>query len=464
MKSIRIIFCVLFFAICAFPAVSMFFTKQDASLERREKTELPKLMENGEFNTEIGDQLEGYISENFGFRAEMVTANNGILSGVFGVSGEDKVIVGSDEWLFLEETSDDYQGINQLSDREIRNVSKTIRMIEDYVRENGLEFVFTVAPNKNTLYGEFMPYYYVDGENSNLNRLNSQLEEMGVSYIDLMFMLKESYMSTPDDGTFLYHKRDTHWNNKGAFIATNGILRKIGFDTIEKNFSWVEKRDYTGDLEAMIYPKSSYKDIQYYPDDMSVIEGFKFEKNRGNVEAQDFVTNSLVNKDGSILFFRDSFANAIAPFLSTHVGNVRYQKYIPYQVNLIEREKYDAVVIEIAERNIPELLKSAPKIPAKLVTLSGNAISTAEPGFTFKKEKSGKYFTVTGEVDKKLINVNSDIYVLVENSSSTYVFEAFSIKETGFSSMIEENLIEENAKIKVVIKNGDELNILENSK
>ena len=71
---------------------------------------------------------------------------------------------------------------------------------------------------------------------------------------------------------------------------------------------------------------------------------------------------------------------------------------------------------------------------------------------------------VTGEVDKKLIDVNSDIYVLVENSSNTYVFEAFSIKETGFSSMIEENLIEENAKIKVVIKNGDELNILENSK
>ncbi len=463
MKSIRIIFCVLFFAICAFPAVSMLFTKQDAALERREETELPKLMENGELNTEIGDQLESYISENFGFRAEMVTLNNGILSGVFGVSGEDKVIVGSDEWLFLEETSDDYSGINQLSDREIRNVSKAIKMIEEYVRGNGLEFVFTVAPNKNTLYGEYMPYYYVDGEVSNLNRLNVKLNEMGVSYIDLVFKLEQLYMSTPDDGTFLYHKRDTHWNNKGAFIATNEILRKIGFETIDKNFNWVEKRDYTGDLEAMIYPKSNYKDLQYYPDDMSLIEGFKFAKNRGNVEAQDFVTNSLDKKDGSILFFRDSFANAIAPFLSTHVGNVRYQKYIPYQVNLIEREKYDAVVIEIAERNIPELLKSAPKVPAKLVTLSGNAVSVSEPSFTINKEINGKYVVLSGEVGKKQIEVESDIYILIENSSSTYVFESFPIGENGFSAMIEENLIEENAKIKIVVKNGDTLNILEKS-
>lgn len=179
MKKIRIIFCVLFFAICAFPAVSMFFTSQDADLERREKAEMPKLVEDGKLNIEIGDQLESYVSENFGFRAEFVSANNAILSGIFGVSGEDKVIVGRDEWLFLEETRDDFSGINQLSDREIRNVAKTIEIIEKYVRGNGLEFVFTVAPNKNTLYGEFMPYYYADGESSNLNRLNSQLEEMG---------------------------------------------------------------------------------------------------------------------------------------------------------------------------------------------------------------------------------------------------------------------------------------------
>lgn len=279
-----------------------------------------------------------------------------------------------------------------------------------------------------------------------------------------MFMLKESYMSTPDDGTSLYHKRDTHWNNKGAFIATNGILRKIGFDTIEKNFSWVKKRDYTGDLEAMIYPVSSYKDWQFYPDDLTIIEGFRFKKRGASVESQDFVTSSLGEKNGSILFFRDSFANAIAPFLSSQVGNVRYQKYIPYQVNLIERESYDAVVIEIAERNIKELLKSAPKVPARVVTLSGNAVSTSVPGFTISRENSGNYAVFTGEIANEHIDVNSDIYLLIKNDSSTYVFEAFPIGEYGFSAMIEENLIEQGAKIQVVVKDGDVLNILENSK
>lgn len=461
MKSIRIIFCVLFFMICAFPAVSMFFTSQDSSLERREETEPPKLISNGKLNQQIGDQLEGYISQNFGFRSIMVNANNSLLSSIFKVSGEDKVIVGKDDWLFLEETSDDYQGINQLSDREIRNVSKTIRMIEDYVRKNGLEFVFTVAPNKNTLYGEFMPYYYVDGEDSNLSRLNSQLEKMGVSYIDLFAELKEALNSNDELNNILYHKRDTHWNNKGAFLATNEILSKTGFDTIDFDFEWVKSQDFKGDLEDMIYPDSDYIDYQYYPDNKSLISDFRFTRSGRNVESQDFITESLSQKQGSILFFRDSFGNAIVPFLSSHINNVRYQKYLPYQVNLIEREKYDAVVIEIAERNIPELLKEAPKIPARVVTLSGNATTTENADFKIKMEQNGSLITISGEVNKKYLKANSDIYVLQKNSDSTYVFETFPVGEYGFCANIEKELIDENSAISIVVKDGEQLNILE---
>lgn len=457
MKTIRIIFCALFFAVCAFPAVSMFFSEQDASVERREETELPEIVVNGKLNQDFGDGVESYVSEHFGFRAELVTANNALLSGIFGVSGENKVIVGKDGWLFLEETAEDYQGVKLLSEREIYNIARSIRLTEEYVRSDGLEFVFAVAPNKNTLYGGFMPYYYVEGDFSNLERLNAQLEKLGVSYVDLYGVL-----SGYDE--VLYHKRDTHWNNKGAFIAVNEILESTGFEKIPEDFGWVLKKDYTGDLEHMIYPVSGYKDYQYYPDNTKLIENFRFEKNRGSVESPDFVTSSLDEKDGSILFFRDSFANAVAPFLSSHVGNVRYQKYIPYQINLIEREKYDAVVIEIAERNLPELLKAAPKVPAKVVTLSGNAVTTSEPCFTLTRENSGNYAVFEGTVDSGFIDVTTDIYILVENNSSTYVFEAFPVGENGFSAMIEENLVENGAAVRVVLKNGGELNILENQK
>ena len=56
------------------------------------------------------------------------------------------------------------------------------------MRQGAVDFVFTVAPNKNSLYGENMPYYdslKVDEEN-NLARLVPFLEKEGVSYVDLM--------------------------------------------------------------------------------------------------------------------------------------------------------------------------------------------------------------------------------------------------------------------------------------
>lgn len=436
----------------------MLFSRQDASAERREETELPEIIENGKLNQDFGDGLESYVSEHFGYRAELVTANNAVLSAVFGVSGEDKVIVGKDGWLFLEETSDNYQGIELLSDREIYNIARSLSLMEKYVTSHGLGFVFAAAPNKNTLYGEFMPYYYTDGDSSDLERLQDQLEALNVSYIDLYGIL-----GGYDD--VLYHRRDTHWNNKGAFIAANEILESIGFEKIAEDFGWTAREDHTGDLEAMIYPVSRRKDLQYYPENMSLIEGFSITSHGKSVESPDFVTSSLGERDGSVLFFRDSFANAIAPFFSSHIGNVRYQKYIPYHLDLIEREEYDAVVIEIAERNLPELLRSAPKVPAGAVTLKGNAISTQEPCFTVSCENSGDYTLLEGEVDSSCIHVDSDIFILVENPSSTYVFEAFPLGENGFSAMIATSLIEADeagTAIKVIVKNGDTLNILEN--
>ena len=65
-------------------------------------------------------------------------------------------------------------------------------MIQRYAQENGIKFVFTIAPNKNSLYGEYMPYYYQafrSGE-SNLGRLQKYLDSEGVNYVDLYGLLK----------------------------------------------------------------------------------------------------------------------------------------------------------------------------------------------------------------------------------------------------------------------------------
>lgn len=67
------------------------------------------------------------------------------------------------------------------------------------------DFLFTIAPNKNSLYGEHMPYYDSSrvSEEKNLVNIKPWLEREGVHYADLyeMFQGQEE---------ILYHKRDSH--------------------------------------------------------------------------------------------------------------------------------------------------------------------------------------------------------------------------------------------------------------
>ena len=47
-----------------------------------------------------------------------------------------------------------------MSDRALFNTRHNLEITQNYLTENNVNFLFTVAPNKNTLYSENMPYYY----------------------------------------------------------------------------------------------------------------------------------------------------------------------------------------------------------------------------------------------------------------------------------------------------------------
>ena len=59
-----------------------------------------------------------------------------------------------------------------------------LKLIQQYVESWGSGFIFTVAPNKNSLYNENMPYYYQKGSESNLVNLMEQMEKAGISYLN----------------------------------------------------------------------------------------------------------------------------------------------------------------------------------------------------------------------------------------------------------------------------------------
>ena len=65
----------------------------------------------------------------------------------------------------------------------------------------------------------------------------------------------------------LYHKRDSHWNNKGAAVAAETLLSSLKKEHVSyKKEPYTIKTDFTGDLDEMLYPLATTPEEEVYYD------------------------------------------------------------------------------------------------------------------------------------------------------------------------------------------------------
>ena len=220
MKKIEyIIFVCICFILCVIPFAGMSVAKTDTTSENRTLASLPEWEKEGKWNQDYFTELGQYFEDHFAFRNLFVAADSMIQSNVFQVSNIDTVIKGENGWLYYNATLSDYKGDNLMSERAVFNAANNMSMIQQYVEAQGGSFLLTVAPNKNTLYPENMPYYVEKkvSEKKNIDALEAALEEQNVSYADLF----EVFEAEED---IYYMKKDSHWNNQGAVMAYNKIM------------------------------------------------------------------------------------------------------------------------------------------------------------------------------------------------------------------------------------------------
>lgn len=353
------IYTTAFIGICLVPAVLTPFMKYDSSKEKRELGKFPSIKtENGELNFEFFDEFETYFSEHFAFRPQLVTADGRLKATLTATSPNSDVIVGKDGWLYYGETIGDFLRTETLSPREISNIANNLRIVNEYCRERGAEFIFFSAPNKNTLYPEYMPYNYVSANReSNLEMLTSELAD------DDFFYDMKSALLNLNSPTPLYHKTDTHWNNFGAYAAHTMLMNKIGKSSCGVGNGWYTAHDRLGDLAAMIYPAEDAKDMQLHNDYEFTYEYTSRFRGLDDIS----ITTSCENGNGNLLMYRDSYGEAILPYMAEVFESAEFSRAVPYRLNNIKEN--DTVIIEIVERNLGNLLKQAPIMEASLVDI-----------------------------------------------------------------------------------------------
>ncbi len=104
-------------------------------------------------------------------------------------------------------------------DRMIRRMADNIKAISDSLSSMyNLELIFMPVPNSMTIHHDLVTDQEYDGY---LPRLCAAVKERGVRVIELY----DLFVGRRDE--FLYHPTDTHWNELGASIAFEEMVRVI---------------------------------------------------------------------------------------------------------------------------------------------------------------------------------------------------------------------------------------------
>ncbi|MBE6949502.1 MAG: hypothetical protein E7456_06615 [Ruminococcaceae bacterium] len=448
MKNKSIIFIVVCMVLCLIPSVGMLFFPTTETTENRAMAEAPQLItEEGTFNRSFFQDFEDYFTEHIALRNQLVYTDAKIQTKVFHESNVSGVINGTNGWLYYSSTLEDYLGTDVMSERELYNLAHNFSVIQDYLNGQNIDFVLTIAPNKNTLYGDNMPYYAscVVNEDHNAKLLAPMLSEQKVSYLDL-FSLFESQDET------LYLLRDSHWNMKGACLAYNAIMDDL--ELAHEDYSDTEPmlvKNENGDLNKMLY--SFYGELEEnYSYDLT--QEYVYANDVDSVEDGWIITENQ-NGNGTLLMFRDSFANTLIPFMSNEFKSAYYSKGEP---NAMERfvEMYapDCVVIEKVERNISNYLDDPPIITPTQTELPA-ALTIATTDTTVEIEaclNDVNYYKLSGTVDAERIQNNSEILVSVDGK----LYRAYQTGEDGYSLYLKQSeFTDALAEVRVYVLNDD---------
>lgn len=364
-----IIISTCFIAIISVPMVStsLGITSVKSDTEKRNLAVKPNInLKDKSFKSFISG-YEKYVEDNFGFRQELIRFNNIVKVKLFNTSPSDRVIIGDEDWLFYnaEDEIEDYRGTNHFSNEELEKIKNNLEERSQWLNKKGVNFYFVVAPNKSTIYPEYLPSNIIKyNSESRLDQLINYLSKHSdTNIVDLRPALKKN-----KSNYLLYKKNDTHWNAMGAFVGYSEIASILKEDSIITEELSIDDYDIVterggGDLANML----SMNDIieaNYLTLKPKIATTVK----KVEIDASPYPNPSrlVVNENTSstsglkLLMFRDSFSSDLIPFLSEHFLKSVYVWDQYFDADLIEKEDPDVVIFEVVERNLETLLVENP--------------------------------------------------------------------------------------------------------
>jgi hypothetical protein len=352
---------VIFIATLGLPMTGMVLNlDRDApSGENRTLASWPQFRWDGASLRALPEQLTRYFEDHFAFRERLVRWQAIVRLHGLGVSPSASVIKGRDGWLFYadDDAMADYAEAPPFTGAELELWRQTLQDTSDWLRARRIAYVFVIAPDKHVIYPEYMPNTIRRTAISRIDQLVDHLREHStVRVVDLRPPLLAA-----KDHERLYHRTDTHWNDRGAFVAYQSIidalteefpaLRPASRSAFEPRVVQSDGLDLAGMLGLTeVLHEEDLVLVPRHP----VTRILEPQHPNARLTHARIVTETP-NRGPRAVVFMDSFGPALVPFLSEDFSRVVYLWQDNIDPQVVQQESPQVVIQELVGRALSTL-------------------------------------------------------------------------------------------------------------
>lgn len=268
---------------------------------------------------------------------------------------------GKDGWLFLGNAYDHSVAKLKLAmkpgEPEVDKLAQSFAKVSEADARFGARTVLIVGPNKSSIYPEYLP----KGLTPSPVRYSSFFLEKLIDIPGLaVYDPTSDLLAAKKSQGLLYWKTDTHWNNKGAYLAFAGFARLVNVRPPDVTFT--QGSTHRGDLISI----SGLKDFPLdRRDNWDVVwrqrPAWTEQEIPGEQKtpfgAPTLVTNDRPISRQSVWVVGDSFVEALKPYFNATFHKVRYIGHWRQKLQTLPEEigkaaaKPDLIVIVRGERS-----------------------------------------------------------------------------------------------------------------
>ena len=299
---------------------------------------------------------EIYFNDHFGCRKTLVTWNNKLKWSLFEEKNARNVLVGTGGWMYASEKRmvEHFRGALQFTEPELQAWQKLLERRRDWLAQRGIKYVFVLAPDKHSVYPEYLPSWLKDlGGRTKADQFFDYMK----AHSTVEIFDPRPVLLAAKKTNFVYLKTDTHWNQLGAFLACEELVRQmseqqlLGMAPLSlDSFTLTNRIKAGGDLVNLRGIRISMNESNA----IFLLPKPELPKVATVVPSGEQVMGEATAKNpqghGLAMVHTDSFGRGWIPFLGYEFGEADFYWQYALDGRTIEKQKPVVVINEMLER------------------------------------------------------------------------------------------------------------------